>query len=87
MESPSPQINKSPDQQIIMKKAIFIDKDGTLIEDVPYNCDLTRIKLMASAVAGLRMLHAAEYALIVISNQAGVAHGPRLVYGDSAERR
>jgi histidinol-phosphate phosphatase family protein len=58
-----------------MRRAIFLDKDGTLIEDVPYNCDLTRIKLLPGAVEGLRAFHAAGYRLIVISNQAGVAHG------------
>ncbi|HJU06216.1 MAG TPA: HAD family hydrolase [Nitrospiraceae bacterium] len=58
-----------------MRKAVFLDKDGTLIEDVPYNCDLTRIKLLPGAVEGLQALHAAGYALVVISNQAGVAHG------------
>ena len=58
-----------------MKKAVFIDKDGTLIEDVPYNCDIAHMRLMSEASAGLRALHDAGYALIVISNQAGVALG------------
>jgi D-glycero-D-manno-heptose 1,7-bisphosphate phosphatase len=58
-----------------MKKAVFIDKDGTLIEDVPYNCNVARMRLMPGASAGLRVLHDAGYALIVISNQAGVALG------------
>lgn len=58
-----------------MKKAIFIDKDGTLISDVPYNVDPDKIVLTDGAVEGLRLLQRKGYALIVISNQAGVAHG------------
>ena len=45
--------------------AIFIDKDGTLIEDVPYNVDPDCIQLTAGAVEGLALLHAAGHALIV----------------------
>jgi D-glycero-D-manno-heptose 1,7-bisphosphate phosphatase len=58
-----------------MKRAIFLDKDGTLIEDVPYNCDVRLMRLMPGASGGLRRLQAAGYVLIVVSNQSGVAHG------------
>jgi D-glycero-D-manno-heptose 1,7-bisphosphate phosphatase len=58
-----------------MRKAIFLDKDGTLIEDIPYNCDASRIRLLPGAREGLRRLQATGYALIVVSNQPGVAHG------------
>jgi len=56
-------------------RAVFLDKDGTLIEDVPYNVDPDLIRLTTGAETGLRSLHQAGYELIVISNQAGVAHG------------
>lgn len=56
-------------------KAIFIDKDGTLIEDVPYNVDPSRIRLASGAGAALARLHALGYALIVVSNQPGIARG------------
>ncbi len=57
------------------KKAVFLDKDGTLVEDVPYSCDVNRIRLMPGVRQGLRRLDAAGYLLIVVSNQSGVAHG------------
>ena len=57
------------------RAAIFLDKDGTLVEDVPYNVDPALIRLGRGAVDGLRMLHGAGYPLIVISNQSGVARG------------
>jgi D-glycero-D-manno-heptose 1,7-bisphosphate phosphatase len=56
-------------------KCIFLDKDGTLVEDLPYNIDPARIRLAPGAEAGLRSFHAAGYRLIVISNQSGVALG------------
>jgi D-glycero-D-manno-heptose 1,7-bisphosphate phosphatase len=56
-------------------RAVFIDKDGTLIEDVPYNVNPKRIRLMPGAAQALPILHTVGYRLIVISNQSGVARG------------
>ena len=55
--------------------AIFLDKDGTLIEDVPYNVDPALIRLRPGAGVALRRLQAAGFRLIVVSNQSGVARG------------
>jgi histidinol-phosphate phosphatase family protein len=57
------------------RRVVFLDKDGTLVENVPYNVDPARIRLAAGAVEGLRALDAAGYELIVVSNQSGVARG------------
>lgn len=56
-------------------KAVFIDKDGTLIPDIPYNIDPKKITLQDGALEGLLQLQDAGYLLIVISNQSGVARG------------
>lgn len=56
-------------------QAVFLDKDGTLIEDVPYNVDPERIQLTRGAVEGLQVLSRVGYQLIVITNQSGVARG------------
>lgn len=56
-----------------MNKAIFIDKDGTLITDVPYNANPQFIMLEQAAAETLCRLKAAGYLLVIISNQAGVA--------------
>jgi len=55
--------------------AAFIDKDGTLVEDVPFNVDPDKLRFTAGAVEGLRLLCEAGYRLIVISNQSGIALG------------
>jgi D-glycero-D-manno-heptose 1,7-bisphosphate phosphatase len=57
------------------RAAVFLDKDGTLVEDVPYNADPARVRLAPGAAEGLAALHAAGYALAVVSNQSGVARG------------
>jgi D-glycero-D-manno-heptose 1,7-bisphosphate phosphatase len=59
----------------MLPKSVFLDKDGTLIENVPYNVDPAFIRLSDGAIEGLSKLHAAGFRLIVVSNQAGVAHG------------
>lgn len=57
------------------RKAVFLDKDGTLVEDIPYNVAPERIRLMPGAEQGLRLFHELGYELIVVSNQGGVALG------------
>src|SRR5260370_35166369 len=54
-------------------RAVFLDKDGTLIHDVPYSVDPSHIRLMRGALEGLRLLREAGYKLVVVSNQSGVA--------------
>lgn len=58
-----------------MSRAVFLDKDGTLIDDVPYNVDPERVTLARGAGSALRELKVHGYSLIVVSNQAGVALG------------
>jgi D-glycero-D-manno-heptose 1,7-bisphosphate phosphatase len=58
-----------------MNKAMFLDKDGTLIPDIPYNVDPEKIALSNDAIAGLIELQSEGYKLIIISNQSGVAKG------------
>lgn len=58
-----------------MKKAIFLDKDGTLIQDIPYNVDPERVRFNEGAIAGLKKLKSNGYLLILVSNQSGVAYG------------
>jgi D-glycero-D-manno-heptose 1,7-bisphosphate phosphatase len=56
-------------------KAIFIDKDGTLIPDIPYNVNPDVITISDEVIQGLQLFKEQGYQLIVISNQSGVARG------------
>ena len=67
--------SKPNSQNPNLTRAVLIDKDGTLIENVPYNVDPDKICLTEGALAGLQLLHAANYKLFVITNQSGVARG------------
>lgn len=58
-----------------MNKAVFIDKDGTLIKNVPYNVAPALISLDPYAIRALQLLHQQDYLLIMVTNQAGIAHG------------
>jgi len=56
-------------------RAVFLDKDGTLINDVPYNVASAKIVLADDCLTGLKQLQESGFKLIVISNQAGIARG------------
>ncbi|MDF2431775.1 MAG: D-glycero-D-manno-heptose 1,7-bisphosphate phosphatase [Mucilaginibacter sp.] len=58
-----------------MKKAVFLDKDGTLVIDVPYNVDPDKIVLSDHCLKGLKRLQENGYLLILITNQSGIARG------------
>jgi D-glycero-D-manno-heptose 1,7-bisphosphate phosphatase len=58
-----------------MNKAIFIDKDGTLVHDVPFNVDPELIEVEKYAFESLHTLQQHGFEVIVISNQPGVALG------------
>jgi D-glycero-D-manno-heptose 1,7-bisphosphate phosphatase len=56
-------------------KAIFLDKDGTLIDDIPYNVEPRRMTLSQGAGPALRLLAGLGYRLFVVSNQDGIGDG------------
>jgi D-glycero-D-manno-heptose 1,7-bisphosphate phosphatase len=55
--------------------AVFLDKDGTLVQNIPYNADPGKINLEPGVAKGLRLLNDAGLPLIVVTNQSGIAHG------------
>jgi D-glycero-D-manno-heptose 1,7-bisphosphate phosphatase len=55
--------------------AIFLDKDGTLVEDVPYNVDPARIALTPGAADAVEAFALNGWRVIVVSNQPGAALG------------
>ena len=55
--------------------AVLLDRDGTLVIDVPYNGDPGRVEAMPGAAEALARLPAAGVALGAVSNQSGIARG------------
>lgn len=58
-----------------MTRALLLDRDGTLIVDVPYNGDPDRVEAVAGARAAIDRLRAAGIRLAVVSNQSGIGRG------------
>jgi len=58
-----------------MNKAVFLDRDGTLIEESDYLCRPEDVVIFAGAGKALRALQDAGFQLFIISNQSGVGRG------------
>jgi D-glycero-D-manno-heptose 1,7-bisphosphate phosphatase len=54
---------------------VFIDRDGTLIEEAGYLNHLDRLVFFPFSVDAVRQLNAGGYAVVVVTNQAGIARG------------
>jgi D-glycero-D-manno-heptose 1,7-bisphosphate phosphatase len=55
--------------------AVFLDRDGTLMEDVDYCGDPKDVRVFDGAGKALRKLKERGYKLVVITNQSGIARG------------
>jgi HAD superfamily hydrolase (TIGR01662 family) len=55
--------------------AVLLDRDGTLIADVPHNADPARVRPLPGAREGVARLRAAGISIAVVTNQAGLAEG------------
>jgi len=56
-------------------RAVFIDRDGTLIEHYDYLTEASQVQLLPSTVSALKLLRQHGFLLIVITNQSAVARG------------
>ncbi len=59
----------------IKEKALFVDRDGTLIASVPYLHAITDVKILEPVVPYLLKKQAAGYKIIMVTNQSGIARG------------
>jgi D,D-heptose 1,7-bisphosphate phosphatase len=63
------------EEALFPNKAVFLDRDGTLIVNRHYGSDPDGIELLDGVVEGLLELREAGYKLVLVSNQSGVARG------------
>jgi len=56
-------------------RAVFLDRDGTLMEEVHYCGDPSKVRVFPGVAAALRQLKEAGFLLIVVSNQSGIGRG------------
>jgi D-glycero-D-manno-heptose 1,7-bisphosphate phosphatase len=66
-----------------MKPAVFLDRDGTLNEDIGFPDRITQVHLYPFAIESVRMLREAGFAAVVITHQSGVGRG---FFDDAAVR-
>ena len=77
--SPQPPLSRGavvPDQeQPCLTPAVFLDRDGTLMEEVHYCASPAQVKVYPGAGDALRKLRQAGFRTILITNQAGIGRG------------
>lgn len=57
------------------KPAVFLDRDGTINEEVSYLDRMEKLRLIPGAADAIRRLNAAGFSVVVVTNQSGVARG------------
>jgi D-glycero-D-manno-heptose 1,7-bisphosphate phosphatase len=55
--------------------AVFLDRDGTLMHDVDYCGDPSKVKVYPEAASALRRLKENGYKLVIVTNQSGIGRG------------
>jgi D-glycero-D-manno-heptose 1,7-bisphosphate phosphatase len=60
---------------VTQSRAIFLDRDGTMIEDVGYLDRLDRLTLFPYTIDAVRLLNRAGFKVVVVTSQAGIANG------------
>ncbi len=75
-----------------MNKAVFLDRDGTINENVGYTSKIEDLEFIEWAVEGMKKFQYAGYKLIIVTNQAGIAKGKYdeedyFVFRDEMHRR
>ena len=65
-------------------RAVFLDRDRTIIEDPGYLSDPSAVKLLPGADLAIKSLRQAGYVVVVVTNQSGIARG--LLTEDALEK-
>ena len=58
-----------------LRRAVFLDRDGTIIEEAGYPDRLDRILFFPFSVDAVRALHLGGFVIVVVTNQSGIARG------------
>jgi D-glycero-D-manno-heptose 1,7-bisphosphate phosphatase len=61
--------------ELDMNNAVFLDRDGTVNEEVGYLTDIEKLRLIPGAGAAIRRLNEAGFKVVLVTNQSGVARG------------
>jgi D-glycero-D-manno-heptose 1,7-bisphosphate phosphatase len=59
----------------VSRRAVFLDRDGTIIRDADFIRDPAHVELLPSAAKAIRRLNDAAIPVVVVTNQSGIARG------------
>ncbi|WP_413290382.1 D-glycero-alpha-D-manno-heptose-1,7-bisphosphate 7-phosphatase [Bdellovibrio sp. HCB337] len=57
------------------QRCLFLDRDGVIVHDIPYNTDLSKITLKPGIIELLKKAHAQGLWVTIVSNQSGLGRG------------
>jgi D-glycero-D-manno-heptose 1,7-bisphosphate phosphatase len=58
-----------------IKKFLFLDRDGTLIRDIPYNCSEKNVYIEKGAAKALYLAKSKGFQLVIVTNQSAIGRG------------
>ena len=67
--------------------AVFLDRDGTIIEEIEFLHDPALVRLLPGAAQAIRRLNDARWPVVLVSNQSGIARGLYTVHDFFAVQR
>ena len=59
----------------MLRPAVFLDRDGTITEEVGYLNHISRFRMLSGVAVAIRRLHEAQMPVVVVTNQSGVGRG------------
>jgi len=59
----------------VANRAVFLDRDGTIVEDPGFLQELEKVTLLPGAAEAIRRLNIADYRVVIVTNQSGIARG------------
>jgi D-glycero-D-manno-heptose 1,7-bisphosphate phosphatase len=68
-------MNKDKSQTNPKSKAVFLDRDGTICEDVNYLSRAEDLRIFPFAAEAIKLLNSSNFLVILITNQSGIARG------------
>src|SRR5918993_4362214 len=75
MEPISTNVLSQPVENITRQKAVFVDRDGTLIEEVNFLSRVEDLRVFPYTFEALRLLKDAGFVIVVVTNQSGIGRG------------
>ena len=56
-------------------RAVFLDRDGTVVENVPYCCRPEDLRILPAAARAITLLNQEGFYVVIVTNQSGLARG------------